>query len=54
MLEGTPFGPITREIIILPETAYATTDLGIETKVKQVTVRRELFGMETWGKQWQE
>ncbi|MBI5098273.1 MAG: ATP-binding protein [Nitrospirae bacterium] len=49
-LEGTPFGPITGEIIILPETASSIKELGIEIKVKQVTVRREFFGMETWGK----
>lgn len=49
-LEGTGFGPVTGEIVILPETASSTKDLGIEVKVKQVTVRRELFGMETWGK----
>lgn len=49
-LEGTTFGPISGEIIILPETASAASDLGIEVKVKQVTIRRELFGMETWGK----
>ncbi|RJQ46678.1 MAG: ATP-binding protein [Nitrospiraceae bacterium] len=49
-LEGTSFGPVTGEIIILPETASSTKDLGIEIKVKQVTVRREFFGMETWGK----
>ncbi|MBI4687113.1 MAG: ATP-binding protein [Nitrospirae bacterium] len=49
-LEGTPFGVISGEIIILPETASTLQDLGIEVKVKQVTVRRELFGMETWGK----
>ena len=49
-LEGTSFGPVTGEIVILPETASTATDLGIEVKVKQVTVRRELFGMETWGK----
>jgi hypothetical protein len=49
-LEGTSFGPVTGEIIILPETASFPTDLGIEIKVKQVTIRRELFGMETWGK----
>jgi hypothetical protein len=49
-LEGTSFGPVTGEIIILSETASAASDLGIEVKVKQVTVRRELFGMETWGK----
>lgn len=49
-LEGTPFGPITGEILILPETASSIKELGIEIKVKQVTVRREFFGMETWGK----
>ncbi len=49
-LEGTAFGPVHGEIIILPQSLASTTDLGIEIKVKQVTVRRELFGMETWGK----
>src|SRR4030066_407348 len=49
-LEGTSFGPVTGEIIILSETASIASDLGIEVKVKQVTIRRELFGMETWGK----
>lgn len=50
VIDGTSFGPITGEIVILPETAAQTKDLGIEIKVKQVTVRRELFGMETWGR----
>ncbi|MEW6162869.1 MAG: ATP-binding protein [Nitrospirota bacterium] len=50
LLEGTSFGPVTGEIVILPETAATTTELGIEVKVKQVTIKRELFGMETWGK----
>lgn len=49
-LEGTSFGPVSGEIAILPETASSTKELGIEVKVKQVTIRRELFGMETWGK----
>jgi len=49
-LEGTPFGVVNGEIIILPETAATKDDVGIEIKVKQVTVRREYFGMETWGK----
>ncbi|MEW6109763.1 MAG: ATP-binding protein [Nitrospirota bacterium] len=49
-LEGTEFGPVHGEIIILPLTLSSTDELGIEVKVKQVTVRRELFGMETWGK----
>jgi hypothetical protein len=50
IIDGTPFGPVTGEIVILPETAALSKDLGIEVKVKQVTVRRELFGMETWGR----
>ena len=49
-LEGTSFGPVTGEIVILPETASTASDLGIEVKVKQVTIRRDLFGMETWGR----
>jgi hypothetical protein len=49
-LEGTTFGPVSGEIVILPETASTASDLGIEVKVKQVTIKRELFGMETWGK----
>lgn len=49
-LEGTSYGHISGEIVILPETASASADMGIEVKVKQVTVKRELFGMETWGK----
>ena len=49
-LEGTEFGPVTGEIVILPASAASTEDLGIQVKVKQVTVRRELFGAELWGK----
>jgi len=49
-LEGTPFGPVHGEIIILPQSLASTSELGVEIKVKQVTVRRELFGMETWGR----
>jgi len=50
VLEGTEFGPVHGEIIILPQTLASTDEMGIEVKVKQVTVRRELFGMETWGR----
>ena len=49
-LEGTEFGPVSGEIIILPASASSLEELGIEIKVKQVTVRRDLFGAETWGK----
>ncbi len=50
VLEGTPYGPIHGEIIVVPAHQASTVDLGIEVKVRQVTVRRELFGAETWGK----
>ena len=49
-LEGTDFGPVHGEIIILPSSVASPAELGIEVKVKQVTVRRELFGLEHWGK----
>jgi hypothetical protein len=49
-LEGTKFGPVSGEVIILPETSASKNNLGIEVKVKQVTIKRALFGMETWGK----
>lgn len=49
-LEGTDFGPVHGEIIILPSSSPSPEELGIEVKVKQVTVRREFFGLEHWGK----
>lgn len=49
ILEGTPFGPVHGEIIILPASAPDPGPPGIEVKVKQVTVRRETFGAEGWG-----
>jgi len=50
ILEGCKYGPITGEIIITPSSMASTKDLGVEIKVKGSTVKRELFGMETWGK----
>ena len=49
-LEGTEFGPVHGEIIILPSSTASPTNLGVEVKVKQVTVKRELFGLDHWGK----
>lgn len=49
ILEGTSFGPVHGEIILLPVSSASTEDLGIECKVKGVTIKREFFGMETWG-----
>ncbi|MFQ5847424.1 MAG: ATP-binding protein, partial [Candidatus Methylomirabilales bacterium] len=50
ILEGTPFGPVDGEVVILPASAGSREGAGIEVKVKQVTIRRELFGAEEWGK----
>jgi len=48
ILDGTAYGPVTGEIVILPETAARGRDLGIEVKVKQLTpnavVKRMRFG----------
>ncbi len=49
-LEGVAFGPVHGEIIILPSSTASPVELGIEVKVKQITVKRELFGLEQWGK----
>ena len=50
VLEGTPFGLIHGELVILPASSASTLELGIDVKVKKVTIKRELFGMETWGR----
>lgn len=49
-LEGTEFGPVHGEIIVLPSSTASPAEIGIEVKVKQVTIKRELFGLEHWGK----
>lgn len=49
-LEGTGFGVVHGEIVILPSSAASASHLGIVCKVKQVTVKRELLGMESWGR----
>lgn len=50
LLEGTKYGLVSGEIVITPKSQADLKNLGIEVKVKGVTVKRELFGMETWGK----
>lgn len=50
VLDGTDFGPVTGQIVILPATSASIEDLGIEIKVKQVTICRDLLGAELWGK----
>ena len=49
-LEGTEFGLVHGEIILASLPRPIIEDIGIEIKVKGVTVRRDLFGMEKWGR----
>ena len=48
-LEGTEFGVVHGEIIITSQSDADRTSSGIECKVKQVTIKREFFGIEKWG-----
>jgi len=49
-LEGTPFGLVHGEAVILPASRASAENVGLEVKVRGVTVRRELFGMQAWGR----
>jgi len=49
-MEGTKYGIIHGEIVILPAYRASKEEMGIEIKVKGVTVRRELFDIASWGK----
>jgi hypothetical protein len=49
-MEGTKYGIIHGEIVILPASQASTENMGIEIKVKGATVRRELFNIAAWGK----
>ncbi len=50
VLEGCRYGLVSGEIIITPKTMASTKDLGVDIKVKGATVKKDLLGMETWGK----
>jgi hypothetical protein len=50
VMNGTRYGIIHGEIVILPSSRATKEDMGIEIKVKGATVRRELFEMASWGK----
>jgi hypothetical protein len=50
VMHGNEYGIIHGEIVILPAYRASKDDMGIEIKVKGVTVRRELFEMASWGK----
>lgn len=49
-MQGTDFGTVSGEIVILPASAASPREVGIDVKVKQVTIRRDLFGLEREGK----
>lgn len=49
-LEGTEFGLVHGEIVLASLPRPPVEEVGIEIKVKGVTVRRDLFGMERWGR----
>lgn len=50
VMQGNEYGIIHGEIVILPAYRASKEDMGVEIKVKGVTVRRELFEMASWGK----
>jgi len=49
-MEGTDFGLVHGEIVLASLPRPEIAEIGLEVKVKGVTVRRDLFGMEKWGK----
>lgn len=50
ILEGSKYGMVTGEIVITPKTKASMKEVGIDIKVRGVTIKKNLFGMETWGK----
>ncbi|MFQ6114584.1 MAG: ATP-binding protein [bacterium] len=50
-LEGTDFGPVHGEIVIVPVSQASASDMGVQVRVKGVMVKREYFGIQTWGKE---
>jgi len=48
-LEGTDYGVVHGEIIVTPVSQSDVKEAGIECKVKQVTIKRDFFGIESWG-----
>jgi len=50
ILEGTKYGAVSGVVVITPKSMASFKDLGIDVKVKGVTIKKALFGMEAWGK----
>lgn len=47
-LEGTDYGIVHGEIVITTHSKPDITSTGIECKVRQVTIKKDFFGMGTW------
>lgn len=50
-LEGTEFGPVHGEIVIVPISQASADEMGVQVRVKGVMVKREYFGIQAWGKE---
>lgn len=50
-LEGTAYGPVHGEIVIVPVSQASANEMGVGVRVKGVMVRKEYFGIQTWGKE---
>lgn len=50
-LEGTAFGPVHGEIVIVPVSQASADEMGVQVRVKGVMIRKEYFGIQTWGKE---
>ncbi|MFQ5771161.1 MAG: ATP-binding protein [bacterium] len=49
-LEGTEFGPVHGEIVIVPVTQASASEMGVQIRVKGVMIKKDYFGIQTWGK----
>jgi len=50
VMEGTEFGVISGEVVLISSSMAGGGEPGVEVKVKQALIKRELFGAETWGR----
>jgi len=50
-MEGTDFGSIYGEIVILPSSQANPAEMGIEIRVKGVMVQKSLFGLQSLGRE---
>ena len=48
-LEGTQFGPVHGEIVIVPVSQASASEMGLQVRVKGVMVRKEFFGIQGLG-----